>query len=159
MPVPKLAGGLLAGLSATRFMERASTLMYARQDEQSRRREEQLRTEMPTTTLVRKTADLLGRELRDAHAEKLGTVSHYGFGAAGGPAAQLLRALGRSPLRASLGVGTAMEVIVDRGMNTALGLTAPPRAWPWQAHARGVAAHAVYGAALGLLLGAGERTR
>jgi len=30
MPVPKLAGGLLAGLSATLFMEHASTWMYAR---------------------------------------------------------------------------------------------------------------------------------
>lgn len=48
-----------------------------------------------------------------------------------------------------------MELFVDQGMNTALGLTAPPRAWPWQAHARGVVAHAVYGLALGLLLAAG----
>lgn len=77
------------------------------------------------------------------------------FGAAGGPAALLLTRLGTSPLRAGLAVATAMEVLVDEGMNTLLGLTAPPREWPWQARVRGVAAHIVYGVALGLLLAAG----
>ncbi len=76
---------------------------------------------MPTTTLVRKTADLLGRELGDAQAEKLGAVSHYLFGAAGGPAAQLLAGSRRSPLRAGLGVGTAMEAIVRPGHEHRLG--------------------------------------
>jgi len=101
---------------------------------------------------------MLGRELGEAQAERPAGASHYIFGGAGGPAAQLLAVSRRSPLKAGLGVGTALETIVDHGMNTALGLTAPPRAWPWQAHARGMAAHAVYGAALGLLLGSGERT-
>lgn len=79
---------------------------------------------------------MLGRELGEAQAERL----------AGASALHLRRP-------------SSLEAIVDQGMNTALGLTAPPRAWPWQAHARGMAAHAVYGAALGLLLGSGERTR
>ncbi len=52
-------------------------------------------------------------------------------------------------------MATGMEVLVDQGMNTVLGLIAPPRTWPWQAHVRGVVAHAVYGVALGLLLAAG----
>ena len=105
---------------------------------------------------MRKTAGVLGRELDDAHAGKLGMFSHHVFGAAGGPAAQLLHAAGSSPLKAGLRVATAMEVAVDHGMNTVLGLTAPPQALPWQAHVRGVAAHAVYGVAAGLLLAAGE---
>lgn len=49
-----------------------------------------------------------------------------------------------------------MSLVVDEGANTALGLTAPPHEWPWQAHARGLAAHLVYGTALGLLLAAGS---
>ena len=155
MIVQRVLGGTLAGLGATLFMEYSSTWVYEHQSEQSRQREEQLRSEMPTTTLVRKTAALLGTELDDERAEQLGTISHYVFGAAGGPAALVLRRLGADPLQAGLGVASAMELFVDQGMNTALGLTAPPRAWPWQAHARGVGAHAVYGVALGLLLTAG----
>ncbi len=155
MMLQRVLGSALAGLAATLFMEQASTKLYERQSESSREREEQLRTEMPTTTLVRKAAGLVGTEVAGERAEKLGMLSHYGFGAAGGPAALLLTSLGLSPLRAGLTVASAMEVLVDEGMNTVLGLTAPPRDWPWQAHARGVAAHAVYGAALGLLLAAG----
>ncbi len=156
MTLERVLGSALAGLGATLFMEQASTKFYERQSPQSRQREEQLRTEMPTTTLVRKAAGLLGEELSDERAERLGTLSHYAFGAAGGPAALLLTRLPTSPLRAGLAVATAMEVFVDEGMNTVLGLTAPPQEWPWQAHARGVAAHAVYGAALGLLLATGS---
>ncbi len=107
MPVPRLAGGLVGGLSATLFMEHASTWMYARQDQQSRHREEQLRTEMPTTTLVRKTAALLATELDDQRAATLGTLSHYTFGAAGGPA--------RSCCAVSASVRSAPELPWRRG--------------------------------------------
>ena len=152
----KAIGSALAGLGATLFMEHASTALYDRQSAASRQREVELRKEMPTTTLVRKVAGALGSELDDARAERLGMVAHYAFGAAGGPQALLLRRFGLSPLQAGLSVATAMEVFVDEGVNTVLGLTAPPQQWPWQAHARGVAAHAVYGVTLGLLLAAGS---
>lgn len=152
----KLIGSALAGLGATLFMEQASTWFYKRQSGPSRQREEQLRKEMPTTTLVRKSAGVFLSDLDDARAEKLGTVVHYVFGAAGGPQALLLRRFGLGPLQAGLGVATAMELFVDEGLNTALGLTAPPQQWPWEAHLRGFVAHAVYGTALGLLLAAGS---
>lgn len=159
MAAQKIAGGLLAGLGATLFMEYASTWLYNQQDAGARNREEQLRPGMPTTVLVSKTAGAVGRELDEGTAEKLGMISHYVFGAAGGPAALVLQRLGASPLKAGLGVAGAMEVAVDQGMNSALGLTPPPGRWPWQAHARGLVAHVVYGAALGLMLAAGERGR
>lgn len=85
MIVHRVRGSTLAGLGATLFMEYSSTWVYEHQSEQSRQREEQLRSEMPTTTLVRKTAALLGTELDDERAEQFGTISHYAFGAAGGP--------------------------------------------------------------------------
>ena len=155
----KLIGSALAGLGATLFMEHASTWLYDRPDEQSREREEQLRSEMPTTTLVRKTAALADTQLDDERAQQLGMLAHYAFGAAGGPAALVLKRTGLSPVKAALGVATAMELVVDEAANTLLGLTAAPAEWPWQAHARGIGAHAVYGVALGLLLGAGEDDR
>jgi hypothetical protein len=136
-------------------MEYASSWLYEREDAQARTREEQLRPGMPTTVLVRKAARLLGRELEEDRATKLGTWTHYAFGAAGGPTAKLLTARGIPPLTAGLAVATGMSVFADEGLNTLLGLTPPPKAFPWQAHARGFAAHAVYGIILGLMLSAG----
>lgn len=151
----RVAGGLVAGLSATLLMEYASQAIYARQSDASREREEQLRTEMPTTVLVRKAAALFGTDLSDRTAERAGMIAHYGFGAAGGPSAQLL-ARRVDPVKAGLAVATGMELVVDQGANTVLGLTAPTWEFPAVTQVRAVAAHAVYGIALGLLLAAGS---
>jgi hypothetical protein len=141
-----LVGQLLAGLSATLLMEQASGAIYARQSEESRRREEELRPEMPTSVLVRKLAAGTGLELSEGLVSRLGTSLHYAFGAAGGPAAAALAGRGQEPLRAGLAVATAMSLAVDEGLNTLLGLTPPPGAFPAVAHLRGDLAHLVYGA-------------
>lgn len=155
MRTQPIIGSAVAGLGTTLLMEYASSWLYEREDEHARTREEQLRPGMPTTVLVRKAARLLGRELEEDRATKLGTWTHYAFGAAGGPTAKLLTARGIPPLKAGLAVATGMSVFADEGLNTLLGLTPPPKAFPWQAHARGCAAHAVYGIVLGLMLSAG----
>jgi hypothetical protein len=152
----RAGGGVAAGLGATLLMEQASSLIYQRQSEALRDEEEQLRKEMPTTVLVRKAAGLLGRELDDETAQRLGMATHYAFGASGGPVAQVLRALGASPLKAGLIVATGMEIFVDQTANTVLGLTAPSWKFPAGTHVRAVAAHVVYGTALGLMLAAGD---
>jgi hypothetical protein len=41
-----------------------------------------------------------------------------------------------------------MSVIVDEGLTPALGFSAPNRAYPLAAHARGVASHLAFGLAL-----------
>lgn len=152
----RVLGGLVAGVAATLLMEYASSAIYDRQSDASRQREEQLRTEMPTTALVKKVAGAAGTELDDERAQKLGMVAHYAFGAGGGPAAQALMALGMSPMKAGMTVAGTMEVAVDQGANTVLGLTAPSWEFPAIANVRGVVAHVVYGLALGLLLTSGE---
>jgi hypothetical protein len=155
--VRRLLGSTIAGLGATLLMEYASQAFYDRKDDASRAREEQLRLEMPTTALVRKLARAIGAELGDERAERLGMAAHYGFGAAGGPAALALSATGRDRLRAALLVAAAMELAVDQAANTALGLTAPSWRFPAVTHVRAMAAHAVYGLALGLMLSTGEQ--
>jgi hypothetical protein len=47
---------------------------------------------------------------------------------------------GRDGLR-----GLALFLVQDEGLNALLGLSGPPRRYPWQAHARGLVAHVVYG--------------
>ncbi len=152
-----LVWGSLAGYAATLVMERASTLLYERQSEPSRQREEQLRREMPTTTLVRRVTELWGAKLNDDRATEAGMWVHYAFGASGGPAAATLVRLGLDPLPAGLAVGIAMWVFVDEGANAVLGLTPAAPEFPLVTHARALAAHLVYGAVVGLLVAAGER--
>lgn len=73
----------------------------------------------------------------------------------GGPVTAALMKHGIGPIRAGLVTATAMELGADQGMNTARKLTASPGDFPLVTHARAVAAHAVYGLALGLTLAAG----
>jgi len=80
-------------------------------------------------------------------------AAHYAFGATGGPATLVLRSRAIAPVAAA---GTSMSLVVDEGVNTALGLTPPPHKFPLPAHLSGSAAHAVDGLGLGLLLGAGD---
>ncbi|MGH2655495.1 MAG: hypothetical protein ACRDIZ_02135 [Actinomycetota bacterium] len=88
-----------------------------------------------------------------SRADRLGMWLYYGFGAAGGPvAAALARTTPIGPLRAGLVVGTAMFVFVDEGANYVLGLTPPAPEWPLVTHLRALAAHLVYGLALGAIL-------
>ncbi|MGH8873937.1 MAG: DUF1440 domain-containing protein [Acidimicrobiia bacterium] len=139
-------------------MERASTFFYERQSEEARRREEELRQDMPTTVLVRKVADWRGMKLEDEQAERLGLWLHYGFGATGGPVATVLaRTTPIGPLSAGLAVGTAMFVFVDEGANYVLGLTPPAPEWPLVTHVRALAAHLVYGLAHGSFLAVAGR--
>jgi len=131
--------------------------MYERQSASSRRREEQLRTEMPTTTLVRRIADVVGTEVSDEQASRLGTWLHYGFGASGGPLAAALSAAGMGAVPAGIAVGAGMWVLVDEGANAVLGLTQPATEFPLVTHVRALAAHLVYGLAVGALLGTARR--
>lgn len=151
----RLLGSLLAGLSATLLMEHVSDFLYQRQSPASREREEQLRREMPTTTLVRKFAGCAGRQLDDTTAERIGMVTHYAFGASGGPAVAALIRAGVPPLGAGLTVGLGMFVAADEAFNTIAELTPPPSAFPAVTHARALVNHLAYGAAIGLLLDAG----
>lgn len=151
----KLLGATVAGLGATLMMEYVSSFLYQRHSEQIREREEQLRTEMPTSVLARKLARAVGSELDDQAAEKAGMILHYAFGASGGPAAQLLVSRGEDPVKAAMAVAAAMEITVDQAANTVLGLTAPTWRFPLITQARAILAHGAYGAALGLMLAAG----
>ncbi|HVH11643.1 MAG TPA: hypothetical protein VM759_01255, partial [Longimicrobium sp.] len=47
---------------------------------------------------------------------------------------------------AGLAFGTFFFLAMDETANPLLGVTPGPRAFPWQAHARGLAGHAVFGA-------------
>jgi hypothetical protein len=141
------------GYVASRTMDAATTLFYARQSDESKRREEEL---APGGTLLQFGTHLgtaAGRDLPDASAARAGLAAHRTLGVTYGIIAHSLARRGMNPLRAGLVVGAAAWVIVDEG-------TALPTftSYPVESHLRGVVGHGTFGLAAGTLLALIHRT-
>ena len=139
--------GALAGYAASRTMDAATSWFYARQSEESKRREEEL---APGGTLVQMGKQMgaaVGRDLTDAEAARVGVAAHRTLGMRYGVIANALARRGRAPMSAGLAVGTAAWMIVDEA-------TALPTftSYPVASHVRGVVGHGTYGLACGALL-------
>ncbi len=149
-----LMKGALAGLAATWVMGKVTGYLYEREDEQAREREDAAREgETAYENAAGKAADLLGRELSDEDLARAGETIHWALGASAGALYGALR--GRLPgadAGAGLAYGAAFFLAMDEGGNVLLGLTPGPQAFPWQAHARGLAGHLAFGATAELAL-------
>jgi hypothetical protein len=144
-----LALAPVAGYLGTKAMEPVGSWLYEHESQASREREEAARPGPPYRIAAQKTTALLGLNLSDAALDKAALAFHYGLAISWAPTYALLRrrtALG--PVAAGLASGAAMSVIVDEGLTPALGFSAPNRAYPLAAHARGVASHLAFGLAL-----------
>lgn len=77
---------------------------------------------------------------------------HYGLGVRWAPLYGILRHRARlAAPTAALVTRLAMSVIADEAMTPMLGFSAPNRASPLVTHLRGVAAHLVFGATVGVV--------
>jgi hypothetical protein len=147
--------GAAAGTIATWVMDRVDWFMFDHEDPAARRLTETVRPGGmdPAHVTVNKMAEAMGTELSPKQPHPAGIAMHYGLGI--GPAALYgaLReqyptmAAGRGAL-----FGFAVYVLNDEVLNTVTGSGADPRAYPWQAHARGLISHLVYGMATDLAL-------
>lgn len=143
-----LGSGALAGLLATYAMGPVTNFLYQREDEAKKRREEALRKEQPVEVLAGRLIELAGATPTEPLKKKLGMVVHLGYGMGWGVLYAFLRR--RTPiLRKALGLpfGVLFALVGDEIMNQVMGLTAPPKAWPIEAHLRGLAGHVAYAAA------------
>ncbi|HET9984406.1 MAG TPA: DUF1440 domain-containing protein [Longimicrobiales bacterium] len=156
-----VALGALAGAAATLAMDRTTTVLYDYEDDEAKRREDAARGgDSAFGAAAKKVAEALGVELTDAQKRTVGNALHWALGVGAGAAYGALRR--RVPgLDAGQGAafGTAFFLLVDEGANTALRLAPPPTAFPWQAHARGLAGHLVYGLVAETVLDAADRLR
>ena len=154
-----LVRGMLAGIAATWVMGRVTTLMYEREDPKARKLEDDARDGRTAYEVAaEKSAAMVGRELSEEERATAGAAIHWALGAGAGALYGALR--GRVPgLDAGAGLvyGVAFFLVVDEAGNTVLGLTPGPRAFPWQAHARGLVGHVVFGVASELTLRALDR--
>ncbi len=157
-----LALGAAAGLAGTWAMNQVTNYLYAHEDEAARQREDAARGgETAFGIAAEKAAEAAGTgPLPEERRKKVGQAIHWALGAGGGALYGALR--GRVPVvdaGQGLAFGTAFWGVVDEGAVSALGLTPPPTAFPWQTHARGLAGHLAYAVVMDTILDAADRLR
>ena len=141
--------GAIAGAVATGVLDRITTYMYEREAETPRRREDRARAGRNAyETAAEKIGSRLGRELSEQERQRLGSAIHWLLGIGAGVAYSVFgRNVPAFRRAGGGGFGTAFWAAVDEGLVAFLGLTPPPKAFPWQTHARGLAGHLAYGVA------------
>ncbi|TNC72470.1 DUF1440 domain-containing protein [Rubellimicrobium roseum] len=140
--------GAAAGIVATWVLDRLDWAMW--DAEASERRAETRRARPggldPAHVAANRIAGAFGKELNPPQPHPLGLALHYAFATTPTIAYAVLRH--RYPAVAAGGgalFGLAATLVEDEGMNPLLGLAAPPQDYPWQDHARSVAAHLALG--------------
>ncbi len=143
-----LLKGAVAGAIGVWAMDRADWAMWDAEGEQTRSRTRAVRPGGldPAHVAANRLARAFGTELRPPQPHPLGVALHYSFGIVPSMAYAVMRH--RVPGATAGGGalwGLVMTLVEDEGVNPLLGLAAPPQRYPWQDHARGVAAHLVLG--------------
>lgn len=146
--------GAIVGYVASRTMDAVTAMLYERQGEGSRRREEEVAPGgMPRET-VRQIGRLLGRSLDDETAGRVAHGMHRGLGIVYGAVAASLVHRGWRPMAAGPTVGLGAFAVVDEG----LAIDRAPQ-FPLVTHLRGLAGHATWGVVAGILLALTEPGR
>lgn len=140
--------GALAGAAATWAMDRVTTFLYERESKHVQHKEDEARGHGTAyDTAAEKAGRVMGIDLSETERQKAGIAIHWLLGAVAGATYGLLRdRFPASSAGAGLLFGTAFWLVIDEGANYALRLTPGPLAFPWQAHARGLAGHLIFGA-------------
>lgn len=141
--------GALAGAVATWVMGKATSYLYEQESEATRQSEDDARDgKTAYGVAAEKAAEMAGRELSEEQRAQYGSAIHWALGAGAGAVYGVARRRVRgADLGGGLLFGAAFWAVIDEGANVALGLTPGPAAFPWQAHARGLAGHLVFGVA------------
>jgi hypothetical protein len=146
--------GAVAGATATWLMGYVTSWMYRREDPEAKRLEERARGGMTAyERAADKGAELADVQLSTPTRQQAGAALHWATGIIAGA----IYAVARRRWRPAAGTGglrfgTTFFLTVDELMNPLLGFTPGPQVFPWQAHARGFAGHAAFGATTELVL-------
>lgn len=152
--------GAAAGVIGTVALDSVDWFLWDREDPASRRHTEEVRPrgEPPADVLVGRVENALGADVDERTHQKRGAAMHYAIGVVPAVGYALLR--NRLPVegvvRGAL-FGLGLWLVQDEVLNSATGLGAKPQDYPWQAHARGLAAHLAYGVTTELALNAADR--
>jgi hypothetical protein len=150
-PINNILIGAAAGAAATWLMDQVTTRLYERQPREITDRENAVRGgKAAFDVAAEKALQAFGADADEEKRKKLASAIHWALGISAGAMYGALR--NQAPFRTGSGVafGVAFWLAVDELANSLLGLTPPPQQFPWQTHARGLAGHAVLGAAVEL---------
>jgi hypothetical protein len=154
-----LAKGAAAGAAATWVMDRVDWFMVEHEDPAAWRRTQAVRPngKDPAHNMVGAMAGAAGYE-PPPQPHPTGIAMHYALAMSSTALYGATRkhipggVIGRGCI-----LGLGMFAIEDELMNPLLGFAAPPRRYPWQAHARSVVAHLVLGIVTEAVLSAFDR--
>ncbi len=147
--------GAAAGAVGVWALDRVDWFLWNHEDKGARAQTTTVRPggEPPAQALVTKVEKATGKALSPETHETVSRAVHYSIGIAPAIGYALLRDKlpGSGVARGAL-YGTGVFLLQDEVLNTITGLGAKPQRYPWQAHARGLVAHIVYGVATELVL-------
>ena len=154
--------GAVAGAAAVWVMDRVDGFNFEHEDPEARKRTRSVRPGGmdPAHVAANKAAEALGYDLEPKDNNAAGLAIHYSLGVMPGALYGALRH--KMPgLDAGRGTvfGLGLFFLQDEGLNALTGLSARPNDYPWQAHARGFIAHAVYGLTLDTILNLADGLR
>ena len=140
--------GAAAGAAGTWVMDQVTTVLYEREPDAAREREDRARGDKTAYAIVvEKAAKRAGLELSEDHQQLAATAIHWSTGVGAGAAYGALRhGMPRLGLGSGVLFGMAVFLALDEAALTLMGIVPPPREFPWQTHARGLAGHLVLGA-------------
>src|SRR3712207_1750019 len=111
-----LGVGAAIGYGASMTMDQATGWYFGRQSEASRRREEEVAPGGAPVLVGKKLARLVGRDVSDEGAAKIGSVVHRSLGMTYGMAAAALAGKGVAPLAAGGAAGATALVVGGDGV-------------------------------------------
>lgn len=153
--------GAVAGLIAGQAMGLVSSTMYEHEDRLARLREDWARGSKDShQRAAEKLTEAIGLGQSKLGVHSVAAAIPVGM-AAGSAAtyAQVRHCFAAPGWLKGLGFGLSLCAIADQGAVPALGLSPGPTAFPWQTHARSIAAHATFGLAVEGLLALADRFR
>lgn len=153
-----LTTGAIAGAVGTFLMDQVTTALMERTPKPVQERENAIRGAKTAYEIAaEKSASMFDRRLDDDQRKRAGSAIHWSLGISAGMLYGLLRSTGKLGLGSGVAFGLAFWGALDEGAVTLLGLTPPPREFPWQTHARGAAGHLVLGGVLDAVFAGADR--
>jgi hypothetical protein len=146
-----------AGYVGTKAMEPVSMKLYELEPAEAREREDAVRPGAPYYVAAEKLSRIFGLDLNEEQLQRLSMVFHYGLAIQWAALYPPLRRRAQwPPAAAGLATGAAMSIVADELMTPAFGFSAPNLDYPLVVHARGFAAHLVFGLAAALTVEGGR---
>ncbi|HKO14820.1 MAG TPA: DUF1440 domain-containing protein [Gemmatimonadaceae bacterium] len=151
-----LIDGAIAGALATWVMGKTTAVLYDKENQSARQREDEARHgKTAYGVAAEKAARLVGTDLSEDERKQYGQAIHWALGIGAGALYGALRPrLNAASAAGGLLFGAGFWLLMDETVTPALGLTPGPQAFPWQTHARGLAGHLVFGSVANTTLAA-----